>query len=140
MNLDPSVHTSETILAVIPGANEHERLVVATRFIEVVERLKLHSEIETASERDNDDRPFCEQLSSVQSQPIVLRQETFSEAVGWFAQSCVEMSRDQWEMMRRTLVPETTPAIRRKRSVRRPAMDADTPSVLPFQPTRAVSA
>jgi hypothetical protein len=136
------VHTSETILAVIPGATEHERLVVATRFIEIAERLKLHSEeIAEPSEATDDNRPFCEQLTSVQSQPIVLRQETFSEAVGWFTQSCVEMSRDQWEMMRRTLVPQTMPAIQRKRTVRKlNVMDADAPSVIPFKPSRAVSA
>ncbi|WDQ15369.1 hypothetical protein [Rhodopirellula sp. P2] len=136
------MHTSETILAVIPGATEHERLVVATRFIEIAERLKLHSEeITEPSEPADDSRPFCEQLTSVQSQPLVLRQESFSEAVGWFTQSCVEMSRDQWEMMRRTLVPETMPAVRRKRTVRKlNVMDADTPSVIPFKPSRAVSA
>ncbi|PHQ34341.1 hypothetical protein [Rhodopirellula bahusiensis] len=136
------MHTSETILAVIPGATEHERMVVATRFIEIAERLKLHSADAVAEqERADDSRPFCEQLTSVQSQPIVLRQETFSEAVGWFTQSCVEMSREQWEMMRRTMVPTTTPAIQRKRVVRRPnMMHADTPSVLPFKPSRAVSA
>ncbi|EMB14680.1 hypothetical protein [Rhodopirellula europaea] len=136
------MHTSETILAVIPGATEHERMVVATRFIEIAERLKLHSEVvEAEPERADDSRPFCEQLTSVQSQPIVLRQETFSEAVGWFTQSCVEMSREQWDMMRRTMVPETMPAIRRKRTVRKlNVMDADTPSVIPFKPSRAVSA
>jgi hypothetical protein len=136
------VHTSETILAVIPGATEHERMVVATRFIEIAERLKLHSDVvEAEPERADDSRPFCEQLTSVQSQPIVLRQETFSEAVGWFTQSCVEMSREQWDMMRRTMVPETMPAIRRKRTVRKlNVMDADTPSVIPFKPSRAVSA
>ncbi|WP_037253874.1 hypothetical protein [Rhodopirellula europaea] len=136
------MHTSETILAVIPGATEHERMVVATRFIEIAERLKLHSDVvEAEPERADDSRPFCEQLTSVQSQPIVLRQETFSEAVGWFTQSCVEMSREQWDMMRRTMVPETMPAIRRKRTVRKlNVMDADTPSVIPFKPSRAVSA
>ncbi|EGF25219.1 hypothetical protein [Rhodopirellula baltica] len=136
------MHTSETILAVIPGATEHERMVVATRFIEIAERLKLHSDVvEAEPERADDSRPFCEQLTSVQSQPIVLRQETFSEAVGWFTQSCVEMSREQWDMMRRTMVPETMPAIQRKRSVRRlGVMDADSPSVIPFKPSRAVSA
>lgn len=136
------MHTSETILAVIPGATEHERMVVATRFIEITERLKLHSDVvEAEPERADDSRPFCEQLTSVQSQPIVLRQETFSEAVGWFTQSCVEMSREQWDMMRRTMVPETMPAIRRKRTVRKlNVMDADTPSVIPFKPSRAVSA
>ena len=136
------MHTSETILAVIPGATEHERMVVATRFIEIAERLKLHSDVvEAEPERADDSRPFCEQLTSVQSQPIVLRQETFSEAVGWFTQSCVEMGREQWDMMRRTMVPETMPAIRRKRTVRKlNVMDADTPSVIPFKPSRAVSA
>lgn len=136
------MHTSETILAVIPGATEHERMVVATRFIEIAERLKLHSDVdETESDVSDDSRPFCEQLTSVQSQPIVLRQETFSEAVGWFTQSCVEMSREQWEMMRRTMVPQTMPAIQRKRVVRRSyAVQADAPSVLPFKPSRAVSA
>ncbi|MAP09209.1 MAG: hypothetical protein CMM00_10520 [Rhodopirellula sp.] len=136
------MHTSETILAVIPGATEHERMVVATRFIEIAKRLKLHSDVvEAEPERADDSRPFCEQLTSVQSQPIVLRQETFSEAVGWFTQSCVEMSREQWDMMRRTMVPETMPAIRRKRTVRKlNVMDADTPSVIPFKPSRAVSA
>ncbi|EMI23966.1 hypothetical protein RESH_05502 [Rhodopirellula europaea SH398] len=117
-------------------------MVVATRFIEIAERLKLHSDVvEAEPERADDSRPFCEQLTSVQSQPIVLRQETFSEAVGWFTQSCVEMSREQWDMMRRTMVPETMPAIRRKRTVRKlNVMDADTPSVIPFKPSRAVSA
>ena len=136
------MHTSETILAVIPGATEHERMVVATRFIEIAERLKLQSDVvEAETERADDSRPFCEQLTSVQSQPIVLRQETFSEAVGWFTQSCVEMSREQWEMMRRTFVPATMPSIQRKRVVRRADVThADTPSVLPFKSSRAVSA
>lgn len=62
---------SETVLSVIPGKHEHERLVVAMQ-------------------RDP-------------QQPLVLRHESFNDAVGWFTQSCVELSPEQVAGLRSAL-------------------------------------
>ncbi len=52
-------------------------------------------------------RPFCEeiQIQAILERPIVLRQESFSPAVGWFVQSEMELTMDQWSALRMTIVP-----------------------------------
>lgn len=118
---------SENILTVLPGATEHQRLVISIRASAVggCERLKVcRPDAQEPEAQKLDVQEFEEQtfnngalMSSAHPGPaahldstspdaersIVLRQESFSQAVGWFTQSCVELTAEQWEAMRSAL-------------------------------------
>lgn len=122
---------SEQILSVIPGATEHQRLVIVHRSMDSRGSVQLHwpaALAETDEPSGNDEAswaeetfdrngmptpdsqslpqlPFCKQLHSIRERPIVLRQESFSSAVGWFTQSEMDLTTDQWSAMRTTLIP-----------------------------------
>lgn len=106
----------ETILAVLPGATEHQRLVISiptssTRF---GQRLKVcRPDAEQNAADDSADSisavssPQAEEPCVSTETSIFLRQESFSDAVGWFTQSCVELTAEQWEAMRSALAVTT---------------------------------
>lgn len=105
----------ETILSVIPGATEHQRLVVVVRSMH--QRNEASTSLALFDPESGQARPkttvsvtetktFCEEVIAVRDRPIVLRQESFSPAVGWFTQSELEMTEAQWAMMRCTVVPQ----------------------------------
>lgn len=106
--------TNETILSVIPGNTEHERLIVVLRSMQSASipsgpSLGLfdpQAERTVALPSHQTPRTFCEELISVRQRPVVLRQQSFSPAVGWFTQSELEMTQDQWSMMRCTVMPQ----------------------------------
>lgn len=111
--------TNETILSVIPGNTEHERLIVVLRSMQSTKvssapSLGLFDPRADSISEFNPSQPsrtFCEELISVRERPVVLRQQSFSPAVGWFTQSEMEMTQDQWAMMRCTVVPPQSRAI-----------------------------
>ena len=73
--------------------------------------------------------------------PIVLRQESYSEAVGWFPQSSIELSREQLAGLRGALgMPTAQP--QRSMRVNRETVEQmhSAPAILSFQTARAVSA
>lgn len=110
---------NENILSIVAGATEQQRLVIVHRSLEPrdafrVGPLRLYRADEPQeATRDaglgesmqQTSRPFCEQIQAVRDRPIVLRQESFSPAVGWFSQSEMELTVDQWNVMRTTLLP-----------------------------------
>ncbi|TWT93503.1 hypothetical protein [Neorhodopirellula pilleata] len=109
--------TNETILSVIPGNTEHERLIVVLRSMPSATMPTNRSlglfdpHTEQTPEASSSPslpsaRTFCEELISVRERPVVLRQQSFSPAVGWFTQSELEMTQDQWSMMRCTVMPQ----------------------------------
>lgn len=107
--------TNETILSVIPGTEETQRLVVVLRSIQTkakppatclgVYSPELAPAPETTGQPASSSQTFCEELIAVRDRPLVLRQQSFSPAVGWFTQSELEMTQEQWAMMRCTVVP-----------------------------------
>ncbi len=107
-------HT-ENILSIVNGATEQQRLVIVHRSLEPRDEFRVgpirlyHTEemrdANSAAPSAPTSRPFCEQIQAIRDRPIVLRQESFSPAVGWFAQSEMELTHDQWNGMRATLVP-----------------------------------
>ena len=100
--------TNENILSIIDGATDHQRLVIVHR--NPAPNLAIGLTLNA--------RPFCEEIhiQAIRERPIVLRQETFSPAVGWFVQSEMELTMDQWSALRTTIVPATT--ARRSRAFR----------------------
>lgn len=110
---------NENILSIVSGATEQQRLVIVHRSLEPrdafrvgpVRLYRADESQETARDTGLTDslrqtsRPFCEQIQAIRDRPIVLRQESFSPAVGWFSQSEMELTLDQWNAMRTTLVP-----------------------------------
>lgn len=110
---------NENILSIVAGATEQQRLVIVHRSLEPrdafrvgpVRLYRADDSQETGRDTRLDEsprptsRPFCEQIQAVRDRPIVLRQESFSPAVGWFSQSEMELTLDQWNVMRTTLVP-----------------------------------
>ena len=150
---------NETLLSIIPGANDHQRLVIVSRQIASRSMIRLHQS-ESQSDADGvaemlavDRRilapvsaPFCEQMQAVRERPIVLRQESFSPAVGWFTQSELELTTHQWAAMRSTIVPASqtpTKADNRKPAKRHltgsTSWDCDVVA-FPFDPDQAVPA
>lgn len=106
---------NENILSVIPGASEHQRLVIVHRSMDSRDSVQLFRP-EQMGESPAEvlvplaTRPFCEQVQAIRDQPIVLRQESFSPAVGWFTQSEMELTMEQWAAMRTTMLPaESSP-------------------------------
>lgn len=139
---------SENILSVIPGASDSQRLVILHRSMEAREAMKLFQPqslqqcqpsgaVENTAESDEDEavsipltsRPFCEQVQSIRERPIVLRQESFSPAVGWFTQSEMELTNSQWAAMKMTMLPSSagSPAIPKSRQRRPQARSGRTP-------------
>ena len=125
---------NEKILSIVAGATELQRLVIVHRSLETrgalrVGPVRLHHPEETCeSTRDTRcsdpvrhvSRPFCEQLQAIRERPIVLRQESFSPAVGWFTQSEMELTLDQWNVMRTTLVPASVTSVASATAPRKP--------------------
>lgn len=128
----------ETLLAILPGASETERLVIAMKDFSGAGRaspLQIHGN--DAPTRSIQPR-CCQNCPGSADRPIVMRQESFSVAVGWFAQSCVELTIAQWSLMRTTIAPA---ALQPRQAVPRSWNDdEDEVAVLPFDPKRAVSA
>ncbi|WP_236620958.1 hypothetical protein [Rhodopirellula sallentina] len=101
---------NENVLSVVPGASEHQRLLIVHRSMDSRDAVGLF-----APEQPDDtsaqaslqlgSRPFCEQVQAIRDRPIVLRQETFSPAVGWFTQSEMELTMQQWAAMKTTMLP-----------------------------------
>ncbi|MEM9367705.1 MAG: hypothetical protein AAGD07_17070 [Planctomycetota bacterium] len=107
----------ETILAILPGTSESERVVVVQYHNEqpASGRVKVLSfDEEPQGIEPKEDCDACEHCGDA-SHPIVLRQESFSPAVGWFTQSCVQLSTHQWAAMRYVAVPAQAPDIRAAR-------------------------
>ncbi|TWT74740.1 hypothetical protein [Allorhodopirellula solitaria] len=112
---------NENILSIVAGVTEQQRLVIVHRSLEQRDAMRVgpvrlhHPDGLLASSPDEPSaeaappasRPFCEQIQAIRDRPIVLRQESFSPAVGWFTQSEMELTLDQWAAMRTTLVPHT---------------------------------
>lgn len=110
---------NENILSIVAGATEQQRLVIVHRSLEPRDAFRVgpvrlyHADEPHETARESGfaeslrqaSRPFCEQIQAVRDRPIVLRQESFSPAVGWFSQSEMELTMDQWNVMRTTLVP-----------------------------------
>ncbi|MFG0290602.1 MAG: hypothetical protein ACF8CQ_20675 [Rhodopirellula sp. JB044] len=101
---------NENVLSVVPGASEHQRLLIVHRSMDSRDAVGLFD-----PEQPDDtsaqallqlgSRPFCEQVQSIRDRPIVLRQETFTPAVGWFTQSEMELTMQQWAAMKTTMLP-----------------------------------
>lgn len=71
--------------------------------------------------------------------PIVLRQESYSDAVGWFPQSSIELSREQLAGLRGALgMPSARPPRPARLDLKH--VEETTPAILSFQAARAVSA
>ncbi|MEM6981004.1 MAG: hypothetical protein AAF539_15190 [Planctomycetota bacterium] len=149
----------ESILSVIPGSHENERMVVAVRLDDEDKSsgsIRIHTPSQPAtccdeceqSEANVDDpiavaqagrRNCCGSLEK----PIVIRQESFSSAVGWFAQSCIEMTEEQWVAMRSAWAVSMPAAKSRSHfgstaapvagsNDRHESISADEPAVLPI--------
>ncbi|MEM6777271.1 MAG: hypothetical protein AAF670_06415 [Planctomycetota bacterium] len=151
----------ETILSVIPGNGGHQRLVVSMRVFAAAT-----AETEASNQRADEgilsmgaeagvaSSSCCEgcaghendvsehRCSGSMDKPIILRQETFSSAVGWFTQSCVEMTLDQWAAMKSALavtIPETSPPVnQRKRRLSTTTTDG-SPVILSFDEHAAIA-
>ncbi len=78
----------ETILSVLPGNSEHDRVVMVHR------------------------RGFGVNT-------VILRRESFSEAIGWFEQNAVELSTDQVGQLKQSLGVLPSSAGRTDRAPRR---------------------
>lgn len=125
----------ESTLAIIPGANDHQRLVVILRSLEQpeLETLEVGNEVSNAHDTDRAATLFCQQVQMVTERPIVLRQESFSAAVGWFTQSSLEMTLPQWQAMRCTMLPRSVVSTRPRPSNPGNAQaDDDAPQIVPF--------
>ncbi|MCM2375014.1 hypothetical protein [Aporhodopirellula aestuarii] len=121
---------NENILSVIPGASEHQRLVVVHRSMDSRDSVQLfrpEQSCESAAEATMPltSRPFCEQVQAIRDRPIVLRQESFSPAVGWFTQSEMELTLDQWTAMRMTMLPSGDRHVSAQRCQTRPPSRRD---------------
>ncbi|MDA8744512.1 hypothetical protein N9N28_07765 [Rubripirellula amarantea] len=102
---------SQTILNVFPASDGHSRLVVA---------------VEKSDSKAGDE----------QSGRLVLRQETFSSAVGWFTQSCIPVEPEQVAGLKMMLTSTHGGVGNKqsltKQSVPRPRVRGTGPSVLAF--------
>lgn len=72
--------------------------------------------------------------------PVVLRHESFSEAVGWFVQTEIELSGEQVAGLRAVLGTTSTPKLPRPQVIRHAFSDDSDPCVLSFEAARAVPA
>lgn len=127
---------NENILSIIAGPTERQRVVIVHRSLEPRDAFRVFpagvhegkDPLESTPDVCNPEslgrvsRPFCEQIQAIRDRPIVLRQQSFSPAVGWFTQSEMELTLHQWNAMRTTLVPNNasvekrSPAPRRKKT------------------------
>ncbi len=136
---------NENILSIVAGLTEQQRVVIVHRSLEPrdafrVFPVRMHCGEDVVENPDDVchldcvrqiSRPFCEQIQAIRDRPIVLRQESFSPAVGWFTQSEMELTLHQWNAMRTTLVPnsvsnDTRAPTPRPKNRRLPANSATT--------------